>query len=701
MDRNKIKKKLFIWSFLFWIFMFTALFQGYLVYFVDTTSTKSKWIGLLAGAIAILAASIKICENSFYNCDNSITGKIVNYFRKGANISFKREIKIFLFICILICYFLYKFVGLSFLISFLLGAVVFFLVRYFSIFVASSSAVKVAKFFEESFNFAFKVAFNSGLAISAISIGIVICAITVLFHIYKDYEILSGFVLGFALATIISSTSNTIIKKSVDFASGFISGYIAQIDNFDRRSPVLLLRGMVKTILNVVSMSSDMTLTFCLIIISSMTIGAFTYNLMGCFLPLIIAASGVFSFIFAAMLTRMNKVQNPVGVLFSLLVKTVILFCAVSFYCIMIWMPDYRGLFYSIAGGALCGLVVCFISSNYIFEKFKPVKNIANSAIAGFLPAFLQSIREGFMSVFIPVLFVAFVIVAAFITSEGLQSPLFGLYGISLSVISMVSIIGVMICNIVFALTLNSCREVAHTYENDEIQKLNQQQTIYIGNISFCILSLTKNYLNAAAILCSFVTLIAYSLVVEIQEIDLLNPFVIFALFVGSSIPFLYVAFVLSGVSGSSKKLVLEAKKQFRSFPQILRFEMRPDYEKCVDVASKNAGIQAVFYNFVVILILFLIAFFLNKEALFAFVFGILLSSVGLIFFSGNCSSVVKSAKRFLRDEYINSNRAQEYAILTQNGQLFSSFRDLTVPVLINLMKFMAVLILAFAPLLK
>ena len=42
MDRNKIKKRLIFWNLFVWLFLIIAVYQGYFVYFVDLTSTKSN-----------------------------------------------------------------------------------------------------------------------------------------------------------------------------------------------------------------------------------------------------------------------------------------------------------------------------------------------------------------------------------------------------------------------------------------------------------------------------------------------------------------------------------------------------------------------------------------------------------------------------------------------------------------------------------
>ena len=56
MDRDKNKFKILFQHLIFWILLGVAIYLSYFVYFPDTGSTRSKWVGLFCGALAILFA---------------------------------------------------------------------------------------------------------------------------------------------------------------------------------------------------------------------------------------------------------------------------------------------------------------------------------------------------------------------------------------------------------------------------------------------------------------------------------------------------------------------------------------------------------------------------------------------------------------------------------------------------------------------
>ncbi len=697
MDRNKIRKKIIFWNFFVWLFLIIALYQSYAVYFVDLTSTKSKWVGLFAGAVAVLFASVRILENLFYGDKNDSIQKIGNYFYNGALVFFRSQIKFLFIFAVLIFWFLFKKIGVSFLICFIFGIITFLFSYFISVFMCSKTIIRVVKAIEESGTLASKMALNSGVVSSFMGVGVSLCVVTILFHLYKDYQTINGFLLGASFACLFGCVCSAIIKKSASCALGVVSGHVADIDLYDKRSPVLLLNGLSKIIFNVGSVSSDMLLTFCAILIASMTIGAFAYNLMGCFLPIVICAGGVFASVLSILLMKINKVQNYFKIFYFSIIKAVVILAIISFYCIKIWIPDGIGLFYSILVGLFSSVLVCFVGFKYLNGYSKAVKKVANVAISGFVPAFLQTLQESFMSLFLPAVLISLNIILSFLLAEGIESPLFGIYGIALSILSMISTMGVVLCINNFSVILNSSGEVIESYENNDVKV--KAQELYFGGATYSSVIFGKNFFDISAILSSILVFIAYTFVAELEMIDVLNPYVLGSLFIGVSLPFLYIAFILSGVNNISKRLVFESKKQFRNYPQILRFEMRPDYEKCIDIASLNSIIQVVFYTMLIVIIFVFIALYLKSEAVGGLVIGAILSSSCLLFFAGSSSFIARSAKKFLRKEYENSNLSDEYAVLIQNDEVFNSIKELFIPTIKSLIKFLAILLLTLAPL--
>ena len=697
MDRDKTNIKLFCWYAVLWIFLFAALYLSYGVYFLDLSSTKSKWVALFSGAIALLFSSCKICEISYNNYKYIALDKIIAYFYNGVSLFFKSENKFLFFIAFLIAIFLIKPLGISFVFCYIIGILFAVFCGFITNFIATRAAAKISKGKNVSLNLGFKIAFNSGVAIAMAIVGLALVPLVILYHIYKDYLVVNGFVLGVALVVLFSSVGASIAKKAVSGAIELVSQLEGDIDIYDKRNPLLLLSGITKSIFKVNALSLDMFLSFCAVIVASMATGAMALNLMGAFLPLIIASSGVFASVIVILFIKMNKIKNPMKALFISGFCTIVLFCIFSYYVINTWFMGDLGLFYAIALGSFGGFVVCFINANYIFEKFKTVKNVANSAIAGLSPCIVQTLKEGFTGVFLPTIVIAFSIIMSFILANGMEAPLLGVYGITIAILGMISTFGIMMCINIFALVSNDIDIVSNTYEfGEEVER--GENIDMLGQIGYYIISLGKNFLITTAILTALSVLIAFSVTVQLEQVDIINPYVLASLFMGASMPYLYCSFILSGVSKTASRLILEVKNQFKRFPQILRYEMRPDYEKCVCVAANASSVQIIFYTTMIVMVFLVVAFKLGSEALFGFVFGAILSGSVLLYSSINSAIVSKAAKKYFKNEFINAPISSQYSVLEQNNSIYSLLKDLITPCLSSLIKFLAILAFILSP---
>lgn len=697
MDRTRLNKRLIFWYFILWVFVLIALYLSYGVYFLDTTSTKSKWVGLFAGVIAILLASFKVVEISFGTAKNAILEKVSSYFSNGVLIFSKRIFKVIFFVFFILSILFAK-MGIQFITCFIVGGIFASLSILVSGYATSKTATRSSQFYAESNSIAYKQLFNSGVIVACCAVGFAIIPLVILFHIFKDYQIINGFVLGAAIVSILNNVATATTKQAVDSASDVVVGFVAEIKKKDRRNPLLLLNGIAKSILEVNILSSDLFVSFVAIIVGAMTLGGEFLQLMGAFLPIIIAASGIFASVLVILLTNVEKSQNPVKTLFVSMFCSNIILIAICYYLIKNWYPEHLGLIFPIIIGAIGGYFVCFSHSNLTFSKYKPILNVANSAISGVGPTIRQTFKESMGGVFAPGFILTFCLITSFLSCGGVDSPSIGLYGIMLAILTSVSSVGIMIGINTFGLTTSSVDTVLETYEEDICDNRYPQSSV-LSTTGQYIVSLGKNYINSMTILAGLTLIIAYTLLAGLEQVDILNPYVMGSILIGATVPFLYCATSLGIVSKAARRLVLEVKSQIKKAPQILRYEMRPDYEKCVEISAINSSIQVIINTLFVVLIGIYIAIKLNEEALCGYIFGIIISAFGLIFFTSGTSIVAKTAKKYFENQFSHIKNTNEFEAINLNEAVFSSLKDVIVPSLNSLVKFLAILALALVPL--
>lgn len=698
MDRNHISKRLCFWYAILWILLIVALYLSFGVYFVDTTSTKSKWVGLFAGSIAILLAVLKMLEISLYKSVNPLFKKITRYFTNGSLIFVSRIFKITLPVILLISCFLISKMGFGFVVSLICGSVFGFLAIFATSLISARITTRSSQFYNESQTLALKQFLNSGTAISSVCVAFSIIPIVILFHIFKDYQVINGFLLGACFFSLVNNISSLSSKQACECSDDVACSNFSQLEKKDRRNPLLLLGGITKGILNVNVLASTIYTLFSVALISTMTVGGEFLLLMGAFLPIAIMACGIFSSVIVSLLINTKNIKNPIRVLFGSMFFANSIFCTGSYFLIKNWFPMLTELTIPVSIGAFGGILCCFLYIRYLNEQNKPVINVANLNGFGFEMIFKQTIKESFGTIFPFALIIAISIIVSFLSVNGMQEPSLGVYGVMLFILGLLSTSIVVIAKCAFGFLIKNVDVVLDSYE-EEICDKNTIVSGTFNNYGKNIVSLIKAFLNFATIFVSIGALIAYSLLAGFEEADILNPFVMGALFIGACIPFLFCSNIMGLISKTVKRLLFEVKNQLKTNSQILRFELRPNYEKCVNICALNTTVHAIVLSVIVILIAALVVLKLQVEALFGFVFGVLISSFGLIFFTSASSIISKSARNLYEKEFKYNTNNEEAGFMTVNQIIFTSIKELIVPSLNSLVVFLAVLALSLAPL--
>lgn len=70
------------------------------------------------------------------------------------------------------------------------------------------------------------------------------------------------------------------------------------------------------------------------------------------------------------------------------------------------------------------------------------------------------------------------------------------------------------------------------------------------------------------------------------NQVDILKPMEFSCLVLGAMLPYAFSAMTMEAVGSAAQKMIKEIKDQF-SNPLILRREVRPDYNRCIQISTK------------------------------------------------------------------------------------------------------------------
>lgn len=688
MDRNSQIKQ-FIWNLIFWLFFFAALYLSYAVYFANTVTTKSKWVGLFSGAIAILLASVKFVENVYtYSKDTDLT-KTINKYYGGLDAFFVKASKMVLFLIVFFFIITCKIISSQFAFAMLTGALIMVILNILNAKLSVGTSIREAFYFRNEGSF--KNLFNSATISSVLVYGF-ICALSVIFyHLFKDYQMVAGFAFGISICFFVYSSTCVLVKKTTSLTSSVLNE--SEYRNDEEKKTLNFTDSIVKTIKPSLFLTNNLAVLFAGIFIAAISVGMYCMEIMASFLPIIIASNAIYSSILVLSLIRLTKATDYIKLFVISNIFVIVIFNIINYFTIKYWLPSCVGLMYSLVAGSIAGLIIYLISINKIFFSTRASFNITNAAAFGIKQISAQCLKEACRVSFLPCFLIFAVIIFSFIKSYGLEDPLMGIWGIILAVFSFVCSSVVPLLFIYFSKNLINLDYFSDVFEEEIDLSL-------ISETGKKFISVLKKYVNFSVVSGVVAIILGYSVVAELEEIDLVNPYVFASLFLGLGIPLLFLFLCIVNVFNNSKKIVFEVKKELKYYVQVQENNELLN-KKVVKKLSENVAVDFVFALGIILFIFFAVAIFMKIEAIGGLVIGILLSCVILNFLITNIMTLLKYAKEYLIKKSEGDVESQEFENLLFTNDVFAFGKDFISPLLNSLAVFVAFLTFALIPLLN
>ena len=228
--------------------------------------------------------------------------------------------------------------------------------------VSTKSNSRTAHAAEKSLNSAFKIAFSGGVVMGMTVVGLGLLGLTILYYIFKDYEIVNGFALGASSIALFARVGGGIFTKAADVGADLVGKVEAGIPEDDHRNPAVIADNVGDNVGDVAGMGADLFESYVGSIIASITLGALCLNLRGAFLPIVLAGLGIFASIIAVYFVRTKENGNP---MFSLQLGTtgsMLLTIIGSYFLITNWFPGEmggNGIFFALLIGIVAGWYNC------------------------------------------------------------------------------------------------------------------------------------------------------------------------------------------------------------------------------------------------------------------------------------------------------------------------------------------------------
>ena len=506
----------------------------------------------------------------------------------------------------------------------------------------------------------------------------------------KIAKALEGFGVGASAVALFSRVGGGIYTKSADVGADLVGKIEAGIPEDDPRNPGVIADNVGDNVGDIAGMGSDIFESYCGAMIASIAIAATMLDPNLMFLPLWLAASGLFCSLIGIGIVRTQVSRSPaVALRWGTFLSPIIflIFAGVSIY----YSPIEMKYFYSVLTGAVGGILIGLITEYYTGgdTENSPVGKIAKSGETGPATVMITGLSVGMQSVVLPLFVIAGIV--------GLSTYFSGLYGVGIAAVGMLSTVGITMAIDAYGPVADNAGGIAEmSGMKSEVREITDSLD-ELGNTTAAI---GKGFAIGAAALAALAIIAAYMLAADVEQLSLDDPKVLMGMFIGGSIPFLVSSITMTAVGDAAFEMIEEIRRQFREIPGLLEGKAEPDNAKCVDIATKAALNKMLLPGAIAILSPVIVGFVLGPIHLGGMLAGALLGCVLMALMMANAGGAWDNAKKFVEKGNFGGKGTDTHSATVVGDTVGDPFKDTSGPSMNILINVMAIVSLVIAPLL-
>ena len=656
-----------------------------------------------AGVVALIFALLKANMISKAPIGNDRMKEISGAIAEGARAFLFSEYKVLIvFVAIL---FVVLGFGINWLtaVCFVVGAILSVLAGFFGMTVATKANVRTANAAKEKgMNKALSIAFSGGavMGLSVVGLGILGLSVILLIVMHttgfnnESVSILTGFSLGASSIALFARVGGGIYTKAADVGADLVGKVEAGIPEDDPRNPATIADNVGDNVGDVAGMGADLFESYVGALVSTVTLavafmvsGKEGFTVMHVIFPLVIAAIGVLASVIATFFVRGKDNSDPQKALnLGEYTATAIEIVAAG---ILSWaFFGKMNAFWAILAGLIVGTAIGKVTEFYTSEKYKSVKQIAESSQTGSATNIISGLSVGMKSTAIPILF----IVAGVLIAYGF----FGMYGIALAAVGMLSTTGMTVAVDAYGPIADNAGGIAEMSGLEESVRDITDKLDAVGNTTAAI---GKGFAIGSAALTALSLFVSYAEVAGLTTVDILTAPVVAGVLIGGMLPFLFSAMTMSSVGKAANKMIDEVRRQFREKPGILQGTDKPDHKACVSISTQAALHEMILPGVLAVVTPLLVGFLLGSAALGGMLCGSLVCGVMMAVFMSNAGGAWDNAKKFIEGGFGGGKGSETHKAAVVGDTVGDPFKDTSGPSINILIKLMTIVSLVFAAL--
>ncbi|MEM2911825.1 MAG: sodium-translocating pyrophosphatase [Candidatus Bathyarchaeia archaeon] len=596
--------------------------------------------------------------------------------------------------------------GISIALAYVFGSVCSTAAAYVGMMAAVEANVRTANAAKQGLKKAFPVAFYGGAVMGLSIVGIALLGISLLYYIYNVIlgwssvdasNIVLGFSFGASALALFAKAGGGIYTKTADISADLVGKVELGIPEDDPRNPAVIADNVGDNVGDVAGMGADLVDSYIASIVATMIIGAEIGENALTALPLIIAAMGLFASIIGALVVKQSIKGNPGAALNRGSFSTWIIFAVflvVAAYFSGLEGNKWLGVLLPTVAGLVAGVIIGITSDYFTSIDRGPAQKVAKASTTGAAINILTGFSYGIVSIVPPVIGICAATLAAWYLAEAFGVNPF--YGIAISAVGMLATVGMTISADAYGPVSDNAKGIAEQSGLGEEVIEVADKLDAAGNTTKAI---TKGFAIGAAALTVLALFAAYAHVVDIEILNLMGPEVVIGVFLGGMMPPLLSALLILAVGRNAERMVEEVRRQFKEIPGLMEGRAKPDYARCVDIATKGAIKELILPCSLAIVVPILTMIFLGKEALAGFLAGSIVTGIIFALFMANSGGLWDNAKKFIEAGAHGGKGSEAHKAAVTGDTVGDPFKDTAGPSLNTMITVMSLVAEVFAPL--
>jgi K(+)-stimulated pyrophosphate-energized sodium pump len=529
------------------------------------------------------------------------------------------------------------------------------------------------------------------------------------------------------------------IPKAADVGADLVGKVEAGIPEDDPRNPATIADNVGDNVGDVAGMGADLYESYVGSIVATMALGAVGAIAIGAdeslvyqyiLLPGMIAVVAVLASIIGTFLVRADEDATQKTLLKALrtgIYSATAIISVASFFVVW-WLLGMSsiGLWGSMMVGLIAGNVIGYFTEYYTSDHYKPTQTLSGTAETGPATVIIGGIALGMKSTAIPVITIVIATLGAYFFAGG---GMFGLYGIGLAAVGMLSTLGITLATDAYGPVADNAGGIAEMAGMDPKVRKRTDALDALGNTTAATgkgFAIGSAALTALALLAEYGHKIMEALKLDMiistsgmsllpgpknqdtthfwnmpmacgtLTVNIMDPLVLIGLFIGAVLPFVFSSMSMGAVGRAAQAMVEEVRRQFRELPGILLGTDKPDYARCVAISTKGAQREMITPSLMAVITPILVGILFGPASVIALLAGALTSGFVLAIMMANSGGAWDNAKKYIEGGAHGGKGSDAHKAAVVGDTVGDPFKDTSGPSINILVKLMSMVSIVF-----